>query len=197
MIRILVLAAALLLPGSVNAEPTTGTLTLDALSFISFEGYENLSLPAGSTVTFQFGEPAADGSVPFTVSPAGVSIPPIPLWTASGELRYALASPLSGTARKTSEGVQISFNATISATLVQEGGGGTFQYALAFTTESASATNAAGDHTVSISGMRMIEGPNHVQFVAATTNRTNAFPEPGRAVSSVLSGTFDSFPNLP
>ncbi|MCP5058517.1 MAG: hypothetical protein GY937_17585 [bacterium] len=196
MKQILVLLVLLQLSVPAGAETTTGTLTLDSLSFISFEGYENLNLPAGSTIEFAFSDPDPGGSVSFTILPSGVSIPSIQLWSTPGELRYTLAAPATGTATKTSEGIKISFSATVSVTLVQQGGG-TFQYSLPFTTESASATNAAGTNTVSLSGMQLVEGPNHVQLVGATTNKTNAFPEPGRAVSSVLSGTFDTFPTFP
>jgi len=42
--------------------------------------------------------------------------------------------------------------------------------------------------------MRVVEGAWYGQIVGATTNRENAFPEPGAAVYTVLSGIFDRLP---
>ena len=42
--------------------------------------------------------------------------------------------------------------------------------------------------------MRMVEGAKHVQIVGATANREDAFPKPGVAVYTVLSGQFDQVP---
>jgi hypothetical protein len=45
--------------------------------------------------------------------------------------------------------------------------------------------------------MRLVEGARYVQLVGATTNRADANPGPGAAVTAVLSGTFDAMPSLP
>jgi hypothetical protein len=42
--------------------------------------------------------------------------------------------------------------------------------------------------------MRLVEGARYGQIVGATTNKDNAFPEPGAAVYTVLSGSFDRVP---
>ena len=173
-----------------------GTLSLDALSYIAFQGYGNLSLPAGSSVQFHFGAAQPDGSVPFTITPGDVSIGPIPV-QAGSTLHYGLASGASGTIRRSAGGLQITFEAAVQASLDQPAGGGTTNYALAFTTQSTSATNAAGTQTVALTGTPVVQGPNYVQLVAGATNRPDAFPGPGAAVYGVLSGTFDQLPNLP
>jgi hypothetical protein len=67
-------------------------------------------------------------------------------------------------------------------------------YSLPFTTESTSVTSADGTQTITVTGMRMIEGAWHVQLVGSTVNKDNAFPEPGTAVYTVLSGQFDQIP---
>ncbi len=188
----LVGAAVLLVSPSAWAEETLGTLSLDALSYVSFQDEEMLAFPSGSTIRFHFGKPAADGTIPFTLSPADVSIGPIAL--SSGTLKYGLAAPASGTMRATADGRRIEFTASVAATRDSPTGGGTLTYTIHFSTESASSTNSTGTRSVSVSGMRMVEGPRHVQIVGATVNRGDAFPEPRAAVYTVLSGQFDRVP---
>lgn len=192
---LLVLALALGIAGEARAQQV-GTLSLDGLSFISFEGRQNLAIPSGSTVTFHFGAPQADGSVSFSVAPGDVSISDIPLSRTGGTLRYGLASSTRGTARTTAQGVEMSFPAVVQVTLSGGSDQGTASYPVTFTTETASAQSADGLRTERIDGMRMVTGPNHVQLVGGATNRTDAVSDPGTAVYTVLSGTFDSFPTL-
>lgn len=173
---------------------TVGTFTLDAISFVSFGDRQTVTLPAGSTLKFRFGEKAANGTTPFTIQPGDVSIADVPL-SSGGVLRYALASSASGAIRPTPQGREIAFTATVNATL--ETGGpndGTFSYTIPFTTESAAAPNRTGTETLSVDGQRLVEGAWYAQIVGATTNRNNAFPEPGAAVYTVLSGSFDRVP---
>ena len=63
-----------------------------------------------------------------------------------------------------------------------------------WTTEAASSTSSSGDVNVSVTGLRVVESARYVQLVGATVNKTNAYPEPGTAVYTVLSGTFDQLP---
>jgi len=42
--------------------------------------------------------------------------------------------------------------------------------------------------------MRVVEGAGYGQLVGAPTNKTNAFPKPGTAVYTVLSGQFVQLP---
>jgi hypothetical protein len=190
-LRLLILA---LFSSPSFAEPTVGTLALDGLSFVSFQDQEVLSIPAGSTLRFHFGAPASDGSIPFTLGPEDVAIEPIPMPGSAGTLRYTLAGSTSGWIRPTPSGRRIDFTASVAASLESPDGGGTFTYVLPFTTESAEASNAPGTTTVEATGMRLVEGAWYVQLVGATTNRTNAFPKPGAAIYTVLSGRFDRLP---
>jgi hypothetical protein len=111
-----------------------------------------------------------------------------------GVLRYGMASPASGTIRTTTEGKRIDFNATVRATLERGGDSASYDYAIPFTTEGASASNRPGTETLQVSGIRLVEGAWYGQIVGATTNKENAFPEPGAAVYAVLSGSFDQVP---
>lgn len=173
-----------------RASTEVGTLTLDGLSFVSFEDSEILPIPAGATLRFHFDEPAPDGSVTFKLAPGDVDIQPI---QAGPErvLTYALQSPTSGKMVKTADGLMMSFTATISAT---PSDGKALSYSLTFTTETAQATSSAGDASVQITGLRLVEGVWYAQLVSATTNAASAYPKPGAAVYTVLSGQFDQIP---
>jgi hypothetical protein len=71
---------------------------------------------------------------------------------------------------------------------------GSYNYAIPFTTDGASAADRTGSETLQVSGMRVVEGAWYAQIVGATTNKENAFPNPGAAVYTVLSGSFDQVP---
>jgi hypothetical protein len=110
-------------------------------------------------------------------------------------LRYGLSSEASGAVYATAEGRKIQFSATVSATLAGQGEiDGTYEYSIPFTTETTSAPNRAGTKTLSVFGMRLVEGAWYGQIVGATTNKGAAFPKPGAAVYTVLSGSFDQVP---
>ncbi len=66
---------SLCLPTTATAE-VIGTLTLDALSYVSFQDEEILAFPSGSTLRFHFDDPNPDGTVSFTLAPSDVSIGP-------------------------------------------------------------------------------------------------------------------------
>lgn len=188
------IALAVFLGGSAHAQGTVGTLTLDGLSFVSFGNDEVLRVPPGSTLRFNFGNIEPDGSIPFTIAPADLDMPPIPIPSSSGSLIYSLDAAVSGVVTPTTEGRKIEFTASVNATLAQPGGGGTYTYVMPFTTEYASASDITGTLTVALTGMRLVEDVWYVQLVGATTNRENAFPKPGTAVYTVLSGQFDQLP---
>ena len=80
------------------------------------------------------------------------------------------------------------------ATLDRGADSGSFDYAIPFTTEGTAASNRPATETLQVSGMRLVEGAWYGQIVGATTNRENAFPEPGAAVYTVLSWSFDRVP---
>jgi len=169
---------------------TVGTLTLDSLSFVSFQDEQVLPL-AGGRVRFHFGAPASDGSIPFSIAPEDVSIPEISL--SSGEtLRYGLASASSGRLVPSATGHIVQFSATVTATLIRGEEEGTLSYGVPFTTETASATS--GGRSVQVTGVRIVPAARYTQLVGATVNKPNAVPKPGTAVYTVLSGSFDRLP---
>ena len=188
------LALSLLVASPVAAEGTVGTFTLDALSYISFGQDEVVPIPPGSTIQFHFGAPASDGSVPFTIGPGDVKIATIRLPNASGTLAYGIKSTARGTLRPAPDGSRIDFDAVVRATLKQPSGRETYDYAIPFTTATATATSRDGTETLSRSGSNVTGGARYAQIVGATTNRDNAFPKPGAAVYTVLSGRFDTLP---
>jgi len=179
-----------MLSASRGGAETVGTLTLDALSFVSFQDKQVLSL-SGSTIRFHFGKAQLDGSVPFTIAPSDVSIPEISL--AGGEmLRYGLASTASGLLRPSATGQIVEFNATVTATLIEGKDESTLAYSVPFTTEVAAASSDG--KSVHVTGARIVPGVRYTQVVGATVNKANAVPEPGTAVYTVLSGSFDQLP---
>jgi len=195
--RILVVAAAMAIAtatGSVRAEDTLATFRLDGLSFVSFGDQQFLFPESGSTIVFRFGTPNEDGSVPFKIQSPDVSIAPIALPSGQGTLRYSLVATAFGFLRPTEQGRTIEFNAAVAATLDAPEGSGTYKYTVPFTTETAVASNAQRTDSVAVSGMRLVDGVWYAQIVGATTNQENAFPEPGAAVYTVLSGSFDRMP---
>jgi hypothetical protein len=169
------------------------TLALDGLSFIAFEGFENLSLPGGSAIRFRFDRSNADGSASFTIEPGDVTIPPIALGD-DMTLEYGLASTASGILRKGETRREIQFQAIVQVRLRSAEGESASSYAVSFTTQEATATNAARTRTVEVEGASLVPGPNYVQLVGAATNRSDAIPGPGAAVYAVLSGSFDWIP---
>jgi hypothetical protein len=178
---------------SVRAE-TLGTLALDGLSFLSFEDIETAAIPAGGTIRLRFGDPNPDGSFPVRIVPADVSIPPIPLTSHPFEVTYTLASEATGLLTGTGAQRRLEIDGVIRGSLVGEESHGSFEYSLRFTTEHAEATNLAGTGFVSVDGMRLVDGVWYLQLVAATVNKVNASPQPGKAVYTVLSGTIDHVP---
>lgn len=192
--RVLFAIALAGLASGAAAEESVSTFSLDALSFISFGDEQIVLPPSGSSIKFRFGAPASDGSIPFTISPADVSIPPIALPSNAGTLQYSIASPASGSLVPTADGRKLKFTATVRATLSGTPRAGTYEYVIPFSTESAAATNAEGTDPVNVTGMRLVDDVWYGQIVGATTNETNAYPEPGSAVYTVLSGQFDRMP---
>jgi hypothetical protein len=178
---------------SAGAE-TLGTLTLDGLSFLSFEDIETAAIPPGGTIRLRFGDPNPDGSFPVRILPADVSLPPIPLTSHPLEVTYTLASEATGLLTGTGAQRKLEIDGVIRGSLIGEESHGSFEYSLRFTTEHAEATNLAGTGFVSVDGMRLVDGVWYLQLVAATVNKVNAFPEPGKAVYTVLSGTLDHVP---
>lgn len=180
---------------TVSNAQTTSTLSLDGSSFVSFGNQEIFSIPLGSSIVFEFGSPNAEGEVPFTIQPSGVTIPAIPMGTGDNELRYTLSSSTTGVMTPTPTGRRINFTAPLRATIVSpDGTSGYYDYSIPITTETAEAQDIAGALQIEITGLRLLDSIWYCQLVGGTTNRENAFPEPGTAVYAVLNGTFDQVP---
>lgn len=196
IVKALVAACFMLLPAtSLGAGEKVGTLTLDGLSFLSFENLESLAIPSGSTIRFHFETPS-NGVASFMIEPSGVAIAPIPLADGKGELSYTLASPASGTIRASDGGYVISFSAAVQATVNHPTKPGARTHHLSFTTEHAQATSLNTGQVVAVDGVKAIPGPRYVQIVGAVANPAQSYPRAGAAVYTVLSGTFDWLPGL-
>lgn len=184
---------ALSIPQTARSDAGSCTLTLDALSFVSFEDRRILALPAGSTLRFDFGARLSDGSIPFRILPEGVSIAPIRLAAGSAEtLTYSLAAPSEGRLWQGDPGGRIEMSVELVADLRGTENDGARRYTLEFTTERAEA-RAAGA-VARVDGMRLNAAARQVQLVGATINAGDAHPEPGAVVYAVLSGRFDRLP---
>jgi len=184
--------ALLAMTSSARSE-VVATLTLDGLSFVSFSDLESVPLPAGSTLKLRFGRPDADGSVPFTIAPGDVSISPISL--GGGQtLAYTIASAASGTMRRTDAGRKLEFTARVRAAVSGGASPGSREYTVRFTTEGATASDFRQTKQVSVRGSRVVEGVGYMQLVGAATNAESAYPGPGAAVYTVLSGRLDRMP---
>lgn len=192
----LLVGSVLIVTAAASSEPTAGTLSLDALSFVSFDGAQNFPIPAGSTIRFEFGD-VIGGQASFTIDPSDVAIAPIPLGDNDAVLLYRLASGSTGIVRRVDGSTRIEFSATIQASTVSSAGSSANLYSLVFTTETAVASNATQTEQIEVEGVRVVPGPNYVQLVGGATNQPDAIPRPGTAVYAVLSGTFDWFPSLP
>lgn len=186
------IATALLLVSANEGLADVSVLTLDGLSFISFQDEVTNSIPGG-TLRFNFGAPNADGSVPFTIAPSDVSLAPVTIQSLDANLQYSLSSTASGVMTPTPSGRKIVFSGTVSAEdLGLQENGVARSYELTFTTEVASAESLDGSDSVEREGVRVPLSARYVQLVGATVNVAENLH--GAAVYMVLSGTFDHLP---
>lgn len=195
---ILLSLAGLITPRSAaRADEVLATFTLDGLSFISFGTSDYYPIPSGTSLRFRFPASRASGSISFTVAPEDVSIPPLQLKNAGESLRFALQAPATGIVRLVSESEAIvELDAAISVTLVHPHTPGENTVRVHFTTERAAASNLSGTRSVEVSGVRLAKGARSVQLVAALTNGADFYPGPGAAVHAVVSGVFDTLPQI-
>src|SRR5262245_53238690 len=75
------------------------TLTLQRPSFVSFQNEATQPIPAGGTIRLSIGARGSDGSIPFTIQPADVQIPPVPVGRGARG-KYELVAPTSGVIRR-------------------------------------------------------------------------------------------------
>ena len=72
------------------AEPAI--LTLDSMSFISFDDEVIAPLPAGSTIQFDLGTTGHDGTTPFLIPPQGLKLGPVSISQLGSSVQYTLTS---------------------------------------------------------------------------------------------------------
>ncbi len=191
---------ALLVVGLAAAPPARGeertaTLTLDALSLLSFDDVAFVSIPAGTSLRFRFGEVDERGSVPFTIAREDLSLPPLTL-SRRQRLSVGLSVPAEGSVRRApNRRLIVEFHALVETTLDRGSEPGI--HSLRFTTETASVQDLARTRTLRVSGMRLAEKSRAVQLVATTTAAPDDPLRPGAGIYAVLSGTFDSLPEIP
>ena len=190
-----VLCLAVLAVEPEPARAQTGTLVLDAASYISYSESANAPISPGSTIRFHFGTANADGSIPITVQPEDVSIAPIAVGSGA-TVRYTLAEPATGTLRRVGSNREIELVTKLVAALEPSAGGPPVTYQLRFSTGTEQANNAAQTETVTVEGTPAAQTTS-VRLVGAATNDPDAFPGPGEAVYGVLSGSFDFLPVVP
>lgn len=176
---------------SSSAIAVESTLTLDSLSFISFQ--DEVTNPiAGGTLRFNFAAPNPDGSIPFTIAPNDVSLAPVTIPSLHASLQYSLANQASGVMTSTPSGRKIVFNGIVAAKDLDDPDSQERTYTLSFTTEEATAESLDGSTTVEREGVRIPTAARYVQLVGATVNESENLH--GAAVYMVLSGTFDQLP---
>lgn len=181
-----------------RAAADTATLTLDGLSFVSFAGEHVYSIPAGSTIRFRLGTATRD-AISITVEPEDVHMGPLRLQSSEDSLmQFALVKTASGQIRRALDGgAVLELEAFVGVILNHPEHGGSKTLWIQFTTETAEATGIDGLGKRSITGMRVPSGAKAIQLVGASVNDADDYPNPGTAVLSVLSGTFDRFPSIP
>lgn len=174
------------------------TLTLDALSFLSFDDTWNHSLPTQGAITFRFESPDERGRVPFTIRPEDLAFPRFALSGPQETLTLRLALPASGVLRRAPNRRPIvEFDALISGTLERPAGSKSGTFSVFFTTETAVAHDLTGSRVRQIPGMRIDEASRSVQLVATTSAEADDAPRPGAMIYAILSGRFDRLPELP
>lgn len=189
------LLAALVAPLPADSQPRVATLTLDALSFLSFDDETVYSIPAGGIIRFHFGDADTKGSASFRIDPADVQIAPIAIG-AEEEFRFALLEPSVGTLRVDDDGTaSVVFDAKLRFGLEHDIQGGSRKLLVRFTTGSATARRPDGAKSLDVSGVRLDSRSRALQLVGTATGLDNDYPVPGAAIYVVLSGTFDALPS--
>jgi hypothetical protein len=191
---VLLAAVALATGSATRAQERTGTLTLDSLSYLSFDDEEFVPIPAGTRIRFRFGEADERGSVPFTIAREDLSLPQLAL-SNRRSLSVGLSAPGEGSVRRApNRALVVELHALVETRLDRQAEAGV--HSLRFTTETALARNLARTRTLRVSGMRLDASTRAVQLVATTTGARED-PKPGAAIYVLLSGTFDAIPEVP
>lgn len=192
----LALPLALAHVAAANDDPLISTFTLDELSFVSFGGDFDVSLKAGSTIEFEFSKPGRDGVVAFEIDPSGLMLEPVDLPGPTARLRYKLVKKASGKMYPTPGGRRLEFDAVVSAVIDGANESLALTYEMPFSTETASVMDQSGKKLVERQGARVDERVLYAQIVGTAVNSSVAYPNPGAAIYTVLSGRFDHLPGI-
>ncbi len=183
-------------PNATAAE-LVATLTLDGLSFVSFQDQEVYSIPSGGTIKFHFAALAGEESIPVSLGPADVAVEPMTIRGGEGSMRFEVVGPATGTVRLGPDGnLILDLGAKIRVTLIHPDQGGSKEIGVHFSTETKETVSLDGTDKITVSGMRAHPSARGIQLVGTSTNAANDYPGPGAAVYVVLSGAFDQLPNL-
>lgn len=180
---------------TLNAAELASTLVLGEGSAIVVDDDLVLSLPAGSTIGFSFGEAQEDGSVPVTVPASEVNIDPVALPNGQRML-YTITDAGTGNLRRGESGLILALSVTVRVGIVDKMGREARDYPISFTTETAIATNDVHTKLRTLQGQRVSEAARSVKLVGGATNASDAVVGEGKLVGAVLVGTFDRLPVL-
>ena len=188
--------ASALLAGVPFSEATaeTALLTLDSMSFISFNDEAAIPIPLGNPIKFELGQTGSDGSTPFTVPKEGTPLFAVSYPQFGSTVQYSLTSAAGGSITPTESGQKIAFSGTVSAQDISKPDVPSNTYTMTFTTDAVSARSTDGETVVNREGFRPPTGTGYVQIVGATVAKSDNGK--GSAVYLVLSGSFDVLPGM-
>lgn len=192
------LALVLLIsPFRARSEEWKTKLVLDGLSYLSFGDEQVFTIPVGTEIVFRFPDRPAEDSIPFEIHPDDLNLPAVSLRKTGEALQFGLASPARGTLQLTKDGLAtMSFDARIRVQLDHPTEPGMQEVSIRFTTEASSARSLDGARSIAVSGMRLQPSARAVQLVGTRSGQATDYPVPGAPISAVLSGVFESLPDL-
>jgi hypothetical protein len=194
------IAIALLLllsPIPARSEEWKTKLVLDGLSYFSFGDEQVFSIPVGTEIVFRFPDRPAAESIPVEIHPDDLNLPAVSLRKTGEAFQFGLAAPARGTLQLTKDGLAtMSFDARIRVQLDHPTEPGMQEVSIRFTTEASSARSLDGARSIAVSGMRLHPNARAVQLVGTRSGQASDYPVAGAPISAVLSGVFDSLPEL-
>jgi hypothetical protein len=189
------LAFGLLVSSLVFAFPAAGeelvTFDVGSSSYLEIELTGSFAIPRGTAVVMRFADLDASGGFPVLVQPDDLAVAPVRLGGRRGSFEVALAEPARGVARRAADGkVVLEIPVVLSVTH----DGGTRQYPLLFTTESASVLDASGTPRVASRGARLDPETGEFALVAAAMSGEELFDGPEQAVLIRVTGAASPVP---
>lgn len=181
---------------SARAQEVVANWTLDSTSAVTLENAGVFALPRGSALRVRFGSPQPGGLVPVRIEPPDVVIPRVRLPNNQGYLRFAIARPAAGMARRDgSAGVVIDVQLHVRVTH-EYTNGGTRDFALHLTTEKAESKVPSTNPMERAQGVRLEPASRALALVAVTRTGPDSVVGSDQAVLVRLSGSLDSVPAL-